>query len=344
MEKCTNNFLSQISLVRIRFVSVVFILVALLISCKEQDKKGTNEEMDSKTETIYHSDSPDFSDQGNLVEVTSTAMDFQVSDRIPSGWTTFRYYNKSPMTHFFILRSLPVVEGQQKTVQDQYDETIDIYDGALKHIIAGKREEGFALLAEVPSWVGEMVNYGGVGMLSPGETGQTDIYLEPGLYQMECYIKTGGRFHASLGMYKEIVVNKENSGSSPPHPTLKMNISTGNGFEIEGDIQPGRHVLEVYFKNQVRENGSGHDVHLVKLSEDSELDELANWMTWMTPTGMETPAPAGTFLGGVQNLRAGETGYMTVDLTPGDYAWISEGTNLASRYLLQKFTVNAVEN
>lgn len=176
-------------------------------------------------------------------------------------------------------------------------------------------------------------------MLSPGEIGQTDVYLEPGLYQMECYIKTGGRFHASLGMVKEIVVTEEDSNASPPHPTISMEISTANGFEIDDEVKPGRQVLEVRFRDQVSENGSGHDVSLVRLAEGSDLKELGDWMTWTTPKGMETPAPTGTFLGGVQNLRAGETGYMTVDVVPGEYAWISEGTDLAERKLLKKFKV-----
>ncbi len=70
----------------------------------------------------------------------------------------------------------------------------------------------------------------------------------------------------------------------------------------------------------------------VKLVEERDLKELANWMTWTTPTGI--------FLGGVQNLRAGGTGYMTVDISLGEYVWISEGNDLASRNLLKKFTVN----
>jgi hypothetical protein len=293
-----------------------------------------------ETSTAEQSTDVTLPDQGNLVEVTTTAMDFQVADEISSGWTTFRYYNNSPLAHFFSLSKLPVVDGKQKTAQDEADEAGDIYSAALDSINAGNPKEAFAILENLPAWASEKIQFGGVGMLSPGEIGQTDVYLEPGVYLMECYIKTGGAFHAVMGMYANIIVTDRNSGASPPEPTLKMNISTTNGFELDEDIAPGKHVLEVYFEDQVSENGSGHDVHLVKLSEDSDLEKLGNWMIWTTPEGMSTPAPEGTFLGGVQNLRAGERGYMTVDITPGRYAWISEGSNLASRDLIQTFEVD----
>ncbi len=74
-----------------------------------------------------------------------------------------------------------------------------------------------------------------------------------------------------------------------------MKISTGNGFKIDEDIEPESNVLAVYFKDQVSESGSGHDVHPVKLSEDSGLKKLEKWMTWKTSGGMETPAPTVTF-------------------------------------------------
>lgn len=325
---------------RIKFLLSGFIFFTMLISCGTQEKKNISHDSGPETEPIRKETSFSFTDHGNLVEVTTTNMDFDVSDTISSGWTTFRYYNNSKMTHFFSLSKLPVVDGKQKTAHDEVDESGDIYSAALKSINEGDQEEAFTTLGNLPAWASEKIQFGGVGMLSPGGTGQTDIYLEPGVYLMECYIKTGGAFHALVGMYANITVTGENSGASPPEPTLSMKISTDNGFEIDEDIEPGKHVLEVYFEDQVSESGSGHDVHLVRLSEESDLEKLGDWMVWTTPEGMTTPAPAGTFLGGVQNLRAGETGYMTVDITPGMYAWISEGSDLSSRNLVKTFKVS----
>lgn len=316
-----------------------FLFFALFISCNQQETQKSSQEKIDKIEISNKDEMDEFSSSGNLVTVTSTAMDFQVDEEIPSGWSTFRYYNNSPVTHFFSLSKLPVVDGEQKTAQDEADEAGVIYGEALKLINEGNRSEAFEVLQNLPEWASQKIQFGGVGMLSPGGVGQTDIYLEPGVYLMECYVKTGGEFHALMGMYANITVTENESEASPPESTLQMKISTENGFEIDDDIKPGRHVLEVYFEDQVNENGSGHDVHLVKLTENSQLENLGDWMVWTTPEGMNTPAPAGEFLGGVQNLRTGETGYMTVDLAPGEYAWLSEGSDLSARNLLKTFTV-----
>ena len=88
------------------------LLIPVLLSCNwDSSEKVSSEEIrtnqkDLSTETIQNlkivnEEGSTFPDQGNLVEVTTNAMDFQVSEQILSGWTTFRYYNNSTMTHFF---------------------------------------------------------------------------------------------------------------------------------------------------------------------------------------------------------------------------------------------------
>lgn len=60
-------------------------------------------------------------------------------------------------------------------------------------------------------------------------------------------------------------------------------------------------------------------------------------MDWMDLEQFRAPAP-GIALGGVEHLTAGETAYMTVDLEPGRYAWVSEG--YGSRGMVQEFTID----
>lgn len=59
-------------------------------------------------------------------------------------------------------------------------------------------------------------------------------------------------------------------------------------------------------------------------------------MYWLNISGMWPPAPA-TFLGSMQILQQGETGYFTVDLDPGRYLLVSEATG--SRGVLKEITV-----
>jgi len=63
-------------------------------------------------------------------------------------------------------------------------------------------------------------------------------------------------------------------------------------------------------------------------------------MNWTDPKGLITPAPKGiTFLGGVNDMPAGSTGYFTVTLEPGNYTLISEVPNALSKKMLKTFVI-----
>ena len=84
----------------------------------------------------------------------------------------------------------------------------------------------------------------------------------------------------------------------------------------------------------------GHDVNLVKLADNANLEELESWMNWSDPKGLISPSPEGvTFLGGANDMPAGSMGYFEVDLVPGNYALISEVPNSMSKNMLKTFVV-----
>lgn len=271
----------------------------------------------------------------NLVEVTTTGMNFILPDTITSGWTSFRYTNKSSWAHFILIDKLPVIEGKQKTYND-FKEIAPVFVDAMDLINEGKAEEGFAEFSRLPSWFPEIIFSGGVGIISPGETAQTTVYVEPGTYAIECYIKTGGKFHP---MTKELIVKKSNVHEVPPTPTLKLSISKDAGIKMKDVPVAGLQTIAVNFIDQEpHEHFLGHDVHLVKLDADADLEELDSWMSWTTPEGLNTPAPA-RFLGGAQEMPAGNTAYITVDLEPGNYAWVAEVPNPEGKNMLKTFSI-----
>ena len=106
-------------------------------------------------------------------------------------------------------------------------------------------------------------------------------------------------------------------------------------------ITKGKHVFSVFYKNQKHhENFMQHDINLVKLEAYASEDKLEAWMDWSDPKGLITPVPDGiTFLGGVNDMPAGSTGYFYADLKPGKYAFISEVPNARSKGLLKVFDV-----
>lgn len=319
-----------------RSLNLILVIVILItaFSCKtDQKDQHLSHEINADKAVIV--DRPTLPVFGNLVEVKTTGMNFILPEEIPSGWTTFRYSNKSPLTHFMLVDKLPVVDGTQITYAD-FSNIPPVFRDAMDLINIGKAEEGFAEFSRLPSWFSEIIFSGGVGLVSPGETAQTTIYVEPGTYVVECYVKTGGIFHP---MTKQVIVKESSLEHAPPTPTMNISISREGGIETPAEVPAGLQTIAVHFKDQgPHEHFLGHDVHLVKLEKDTDLEKLNSWMTWTTPDGLNTPAPV-KFLGGAQEMPAGSTAYFTVDLQPGNYAWIAEVPDPKSKNMLKAFTV-----
>lgn len=305
-------------------LSVFLVTIIAFQSCKS-DKKAKTEEPEMKKE--------------NVVDVQTQHMDFQMPDTIPSGWVTIRYKNASPQTHFMLVDDYP--DG--KTLDTVKAVVMPPFDAGMKLINEGKRDEGFAEFGKLPKWFGEIKFIGGTGLVSPGHMATTTMKFKPGYYIIECYVKmSNGTFHGSMGMVKDIIVSDTDSGNPEPKADIPIEISSTDGIVFNDSISKGMHTFSVFFKDQaVYENFLGHDVNLAKLDDSANLDGLGNWMDWSDPKGLIEPAPAGvTFLGGVNNMLAGDTGYFTVNLEPGRYVLISEVPNPASKNMLKTFTVS----
>ena len=304
------------------FLSIIFVVT---LSCKSDDNKTTKEIEKTKKD--------------NVIEIITENMDFQMPDTITSGWNTFRYKNLSPQTHFFLVDKYP--EG--KTSEDAEKLVAPVFDSAMKLINEGKIEEGYAEFANLPEWFSEVKFIGGSGLLSPGEIGETTINLNPGKYIIECYVKmSNGMFHTSMGMTKDLVVSEKDSGNKALNPDITVSISSTEGIIFNDSISKGKHTFSVYFKDQItHENFVGHDINLVKLDDNVDLKVLENWMNWADPKGLIEPAPAGfTFLGGVNDMPEGNTGYFTAMLEPGNYALISEVPNTMNKNMLKTFAIS----
>lgn len=306
--------------------TLLFLAVLLFaISCKNDKKTKEMIEVEPKKEAV--------------IEIVTQAMEFNTVDTITSGWNTFRYKNNSSETHFFLMEKYP--EG--KSLEDTNNEVIPIFDKGMDLINMGKMEEGFAAFNELPAWVFEVKYSGGSGLISPKYTCETTLKLEPGNYLMECYVKMpNGKFHASMGMVKSIVVTEEDSGNSSLESLINLKISSTEGISYEGNIKKGEQIFSVEFIDQIKhENFMGHDVNLVKLDDNANLEALESWMDWSDPKGLITPSPQGvTFLGGVNDSPAGSVGYFKANLEVGKYALISEVPNALKKGMLKTFTIS----
>lgn len=299
--------------------------MGILFACSKQAKEVEKVEEKVNSEAI--------------ITIVTNNMDFQMEDSIQAGWTTFIYHNKSDETHFFLIDKYP--EG--KTIDHMKKEVGPVFEKGMDLINEGKQQKGFDAFNELPKWFYEVVFVGGSGLLSPKQSSITTVNLQPGNYILECYVKMpNGKFHSNMGMVKPLVVKSEFNKHKTPEATVSIKLSSTNGIILQDVIRSGKQIFKIEFEDQkVYGNFVGHDINLVKISDQADIEQLEAWMNWADPKGLITPAPEGfTFLGGLNDLPAGSTGFFEADLSLGNYALISEVPSANEKNLLKTFTIS----
>lgn len=320
-----------INLRAIRMMLWLQVMIAVFLSLAACDKtKSRSKSIENKVE--------DKKVKNGVIDIVTNHMDFVTDDTISSGWHTFRYINKSNETHFFLIDQYP--EGY--TIEDTEKEVGPVFQKGMDLINAGNAEQGFEAFNALPEWFFEVVFVGGSGLVSPKTSGLVSLHLDPGYYLLECYVKMpNGKFHSSMGMVKPLIVTDEKSTLQPPVATSNITLSSKDGIKLPDTLTVGKQIFSVSFLDQiVHENFVGHDINLVKIDKNTDLKELEAWLNWADPKGMVSPAPQGfTFLGGVNDMPAGSTGYFEVELDPGNYVLISEVPNAITKNLFKPFVI-----
>lgn len=289
---------------------------------------------------------------------------FDVSqDEVPAGWTTFRFINSSPADHFFLLWEVPdealaAANEANETVLDHWFNGVTVpFQVQYTPYAAGDITwEEFVdnLVADVAGkalWFFDpgAPPMGGPGLTAPGFVSETTVDIGPGTYIVECYVKDGNEeFHSYNGMVAQLTVTDELSGADAPQPTMEVTIAQpdAGGLTFDGNAGSGEQTVAVHFEEQPElgyEHLLGHNVQLVKLEDKNDaalLEALALWIDWSQPGSFAFRAPDGAeFIGGAMEMVGGETAYMHVDLSPGDYAFIAEVPAPVEKGMVQTFTV-----
>ncbi len=268
-----------------------------------------------------------------IVKVVAKDFLFEVASTVPSGWNRFQFTNSGHAEHFFILNLLPDSINFLRYRNEASKPFEMVYDSIKAG--AAKEETGVLLGTMLPAWYfTELKQMGGSGIVGAGQTAQVTLNLKPGIYVMECYIKEKGVFHTAFGMIRPITVTSEVSKTKEPKANYEMTL-TNFKYEIKGELHVGVNTIAVHF-NEHPQNAFGNDVHLVELTDSTNLDEVIEWLDWMNIEGLEPPASA-TFLGGTQEMPAGYTSYFTVTFNRGDFAWVAE--TAGSKGMVHTFTI-----
>ena len=304
---------------------IIFTTILLVLaSCKENKETKTSEN--------------DVETKQNYVEVITNGMDFKTVDEIKSGWTTFKYVNKSYEPHFFILEKMPDTLGIETYKKDLFPP----FTSAFEYFEKGEIEAGMKEFEKIPEWFYKVELAGGVGLTSKKTTSKSTIFLEPGTYVMECYVRMpNGMPHTFMGMVKELKVSEETNDSKAPKADYNIDIASEKGITFVDSLQTGNYTFSVKFEDQKQyEHLMGHDVNLVKIESDSLISSLNNWLNTVDFKAFRTPVPEGLwFLGGVEDLPSGKTGYFEANLEKGSYVLISEIPNAVERKMIKAFTV-----
>ncbi len=301
------------------------VLAAGLVACQPADPAQQTE---PTTAT-----SADAMSAPPVIEVITTDYAFTAPPKFPSGWVTLRMKNEAEQSHFLVLWRLP----EDKDFGDYSAEIVAPFSSLYKEYRAGMLDQAAffeALLAALPDWY-PVESRGGLGLTSPGLTSQTTVYLEPGDYVMECYVRareSDDEFHSELGMLRPLIVTDESSGAPAPAADIAITLSNYE-VEIDGELTAGEHTVSVHVTEEP-EGLLGHDIHLARLDADTRVEDVVAWMSWVD--ALLPPAPA-EFLGGAEQVSAGLTTYFTVTLEPGRYAWISEG--YGAQGMVKEFTI-----
>lgn len=283
--------------------------------------------------------------EAGVVQLRAVGMTFEGPSQIPSGWTTFEFVNASSMIHFALIDVPPAgitAEIFSNTVGQYFQDAMDGMN-------AGDQAAVDAAFGKFPDWIGDLGRRGGPGFLSPGRTGRTTVYLEPGRYILECYVKSNGVFHTTspgegrLGMMMDLTVTDAQSGAAEPAANVTLTVRS-SGIEIaDGALAAGRNTIRVDFAEQQQlPSFVGNDVHLMRVDGDDSIRLADAWLDWRSKDGLEDPSPV-TFLGGINDMPAGSHGYFTVELEPGEYAFIAEMPGPLAAGFVLPFSVAAAD-
>jgi len=304
--------------------ATVLLAVTALAACRPAENSGSGAASAAAA-----------ADTAGTVLVIARDYAFEAPDSLPSGWTTFRFQNRGKQTHFMLLDHLP--DG--KTYEDYRNELLPPFDSAwaAQRRGASQAEAGKIVAAGLPAWFADFEELGGVGLVAPGDTTRVTEKLVPGTYVLECYMKgPDGSFHRAMGMERPLHVTASSSGGRPPEADIDLTLRN-DAIVTTGTWTPGPHTVRVAYAEQP-ETGEvgGNDVHVARLKDGQSAADLAPWMYFMNVKGLQVPAPA-EFLGGAEEMPAGDTAYFSVDLGPGRYALISEVA--PQRHMYMELTV-----
>ncbi len=219
-----------------------------------------------------------------VVEIVTKDHFFEAPAEIEGGWVTVKSRNEGAEPHHVQLARLS--DGV----------TFEAFVEALQQ----GPEVAFPMLSLA----------GGPGPLDTGGEAAVTVELTPGQYILADFLPSAdGVPHIAKGMLAPLTV------TAAPELAVALPEVAGEvklmsfSFALPQNIQAGEQVWQV-----TNEGDQWHEISLIKLAEGKTMMDVTHWMH--APDG----PPPFTNVGGMQGIDPGESAYLHLNLTPGEYA------------------------
>lgn len=244
----------------------------------------------------------------DTLTITATDVHFDAPDTVLAGLTTIRLVTKGDEPH----------------------------QAALIHIANGKSYTDFLLAIRQPgpppAWVSVA---GGVNAPRPGGTAEVTMQLDAGTYAVLSFLPTRDGFPQLVkGLLRELTVLPARSDRVAEPVATDTLTASDFAFTNSAAIGAGRHTYLF-----VNKGPQAHEVALFRLAHGHTAADMIAWIA-----AQKGPAP-GEALGGVYAIRPDQRAWFTVEMTPGEYAFICflpdehDGRPHHARGQIREFTV-----
>ncbi|MGH7517802.1 MAG: hypothetical protein ACREOC_10065 [Gemmatimonadales bacterium] len=222
----------------------------------------------------------------NVVDITAREYAFDAPKQIPAGLTTFRFMTPGKEPHHGIIVRLD--EG--KTFEDL--------------------AEAIKKPGPPPSWAHFD---GGMMIGDPVKGSNITMNLTPGKHALICFVpSTDGMPHFAKGMIVPIEVTGPAVEAAEPQADIVLRLKDYD-FELSTPLTPGEHVIRVETVP-----GQPHELVVVRLGDGVSAEQVVAWEMG----GRKGELPSFTFVGGVAPMEGGRHAHISVNLEPGNYAFI----------------------
>lgn len=232
----------------------------------------------------------------NAVTITMPGMSYDVSGPLRPGIGSITLANTDDVTHMMSFGHLK--DGV----------TLDQVKQAL-----GQSEDAMgALLAESPD-----TTYGTPDVLGAGQTETvTGLDFKPGTYVLVCFLMAAdGTPHWQMGMIGELTVAGD---SATDKPDSAGTITIDDAGITLPDAFNGSGTFLV-----TNAGKKPHNLSMAKLDDGVTLSAYAGHVGQAMGTGAPVDGGGGALVGGIDALAPGQSAYVSLDLQPGHYGYLS---------------------